>query len=113
MNNRIRRNIEDVAWNTLKAAGLDEPPVTIERVLEERRRLNSGGIPLSIIPIDSTTRRVPEANGHIEYLEIQFDQIVNVEGIKEQLDWYVLPEVLRRLPTTPSKLFHITVIKNN
>ena len=33
MNNLIRSNIEDVVWKTLKAADLDEPPVTIEKVL--------------------------------------------------------------------------------
>ena len=34
MDNLTRNKIEDTAWNILKEAGLNEPPVTIERVIE-------------------------------------------------------------------------------
>ena len=34
MNDQIRRAIDNIAWKTLREADLDEPPVTIERVLK-------------------------------------------------------------------------------
>ena len=34
MDNRIRRDIDNITWKTLREAGLSKPPVTIESVLE-------------------------------------------------------------------------------
>lgn len=69
--------------------------------------ITAQGRPSAIIPIYAQTTRVATQYGHLACLWIQFDGIVDSKKIRQQLDSYKVSDDIRRLPTTPARLFSV------
>lgn len=117
----ISGNVVD-DWSTDKSRNREEMKSEIEpqkilenakkkeRILSQYESVKTGGIQpqeADILPIFANTNRVPTQYGHLETLNLEFENEVSSEHIRELLENYAIPEEIEGLPSTPKNLFKL------